>query len=376
MGYVWSPLAPSRSGIARYSETLIADDPDLEDLTFVTPDERQRNGRRAVPPDGAVRVEDRALLQLGNGVDEGYVFERALLGGAVVELHDLSLHQVHAHLTLGQKDFPGYLAGLQTAEGEWGRRAAFQRAKGYYTPRLEAYMRVNKSICERARAVIVHSKWAKFQIELQDVDTPVHVVPHFALAPEESQARSVSRAQARAHLGLDQDRFVVLVAGTVTPENRMDWVLDAVDQLSAEGANIQVIVVGDGPSESMIDRVARSSQSSRVELTGHVDARTFDEYMLAADIVAMLRFPSLGGFSGTVARALGFGRVRSCPNTRLSRTFRIRCVRRFTWTTLWCPRSQPRCPDTWKARAVKRSWKRASPNMHAAICRWIKPAIV
>ena len=41
MGYVWSPLAPSPSGIANYAETLIAGDPEFGDLVFVTEDAAQ-----------------------------------------------------------------------------------------------------------------------------------------------------------------------------------------------------------------------------------------------------------------------------------------------------------------------------------------------
>ena len=30
-------------------------------------------------------------------------------------------------------------------------------------------MRVNRALCERARAVIVHSHWARFQLEIQEI---------------------------------------------------------------------------------------------------------------------------------------------------------------------------------------------------------------
>ncbi len=68
MGYVWSPLAPSPSGIANYTETLIAGDPAFGDITFVTEAEAERRDRTAVAPEGRVWNSDRALLQLGNNV--------------------------------------------------------------------------------------------------------------------------------------------------------------------------------------------------------------------------------------------------------------------------------------------------------------------
>lgn len=313
MGYVWSPLAPSPSGIANYVETLIADDPDLADLTFVTQDQTQREGRNAVAPEGHIRLQDKALLQLGNNVHHGFILEKARLGGAIVELHDLSLHHLHTELTLAKKDFPGYLAGLQEAEGEWGRRAAFQRAKGYYSPRLDFYMRVNKTICERARAVIVHSKWAKFQIELQDVETPIHVLPHYALKPDESQATSQTRAEARAKLGLDPDKFIILVAGYVTPAKRVDWVLEAVENLMDGRDDVQLIVAGACEMEQIAEQIEQSRHQDKITVTGYLDAATFDDYTLAADILPLMRFPSAGESSGVAARALGFGRVIIVP---------------------------------------------------------------
>lgn len=314
MGYVWSPLAPSPSGIANYAETLIAGDPDLgPDVTFVTEAEGQREGRKAVAPQGHVRTDDRALLQVGNNAHHGYILERAQIGGAVIELHDLSLHHLHTELTLAKKDFPGYLAGLQAAEGEWGRRAAFQRSKGFYSPRLDFYMRANKTVCDRARAIIVHSHWARFQIELQDVETPIHVLPHYALKPEESHAKSRTRAEARAKLGLDPDAFIVLVAGYVTPAKRVDWVLDAFESLREQGKSLKLIVAGACEMEQISERIEASQFSADINVTGYLDAETFDEYTLAADILPLMRFPSAGESSGVAARALGFGRVIIVP---------------------------------------------------------------
>ena len=313
MGYVWSPLAPSPSGIANYAETLIAQDPAFTDLVFVTEEESQRQGRRAIAPGPDVAREARALLQVGNNVHHGFVLTRAQAGGAIVELHDLSLHHLHTELTLARKDFPGYLAALEASEGEWGRRAALQRAKGFYTPRLDFYMRVNREICRRASAVIVHSHWARHQILIQDVDTPVHVIPHYALPVEQSHAKSRTKAEARLRLGLDPDRFIILSAGYVTPAKRVDWVLDAFETLREQGADVSLVIAGACEMEMMTERIAQSRHTDRIKVTGYLDDAAFDEYTLAADILPVMRFPSAGESSGVAARALGFGRVIVVP---------------------------------------------------------------
>lgn len=313
MGYVWSPLSPSPSGIANYTETLIAGDPELSDLVFVTEDPKQRDGRNAIAPSKHVQNEPNTLLQLGNNVHHGYILERAREGGAIVELHDLSLHHLHTELTLAQKDFAGYLGGLEESEGPFGRRAAFQRVKGFYTPRLDFYLRVNRSVCQRAKAVIVHSRWAKFQIELQDVDTPVHVIPHYAVTVDQSHAISRTKAEARARLGLDAERFILLAGGYVTPAKRLDWVITAFEELRDSGAEMDLVIAGACEWAPALELIERSRHRADIRVTGYLTDQNFDEYTLAADVLPLMRFPSAGESSGVAARALGFGKLIIVP---------------------------------------------------------------
>ena len=306
-------MSPSPSGIANYAETLIASDPELSDLVFVTEQADQRKGRNAIPPDGSAWSEPKALLQLGNNVHHGYVLERAHQGGAIVELHDLSLHHLHTEQTLARKDFAEYLRGLEESEGAFGRRAAFQRARGFYTPRLDFYLRVNRAVCQRAAAVIVHSRWAKFQIELQEVDTPIHVIPHYAVTVEQSHAKSRNKAEARAHLGLDPDRFILLAGGYVTPAKRLDWVISAFETLRNDDVEIDLVVAGACEWAPALELIQTSPYRDAIRVTGYLSDEDFDEYTLAADVLPLMRFPSAGESSGVAARALGFGKVIIVP---------------------------------------------------------------
>lgn len=231
----------------------------------------------------------------------------------MIELHDLSLHHLHTEMTLARKDFGGYLSVLENCEGKWGRKAAFQRAKGFYTPRLDFYMRVNRLVCTRARAIIVHSNWARYQIELQEVGTPIHVIPHYALPVEESHTACRTKDEAREALGLCPDRFVILAAGYVTAAKRVDWVLDAFEVLRNEGANAELVIAGACEMEQINDRILSSRHRDRIRVTGYLSDADFDAYTLAADALPLMRFPSAGESSGVAARALGFGRLVIVP---------------------------------------------------------------
>ena len=139
------------------------------------------------------------------------------------------------------------------------------------------------------------------------------MVPHFAVTPDESRAVSRTKDEARLRLGLDRDRFTIVAAGHVTPATRLDWVLDAFEVLRDDGVDAQLIVVGTCEIEPMADRISASPCAPAIRVTGHVDDEALDEYTMAADILPVMRFPSAGGSSGVVARALGFGRLVVVP---------------------------------------------------------------
>ncbi|MEM7268185.1 MAG: glycosyltransferase [Pseudomonadota bacterium] len=303
-------MPPSRSGIADYAAAMYLDEAEFPDLKFVVEKDAERSGSALSPADAS---DDRKLLQVGNNVHHGYIYEEAQKAGAIIEFHDLSLHHIHTETTLARGDFDAYRAGLEASNGEWGRRFAFQRRKGYYTPNLEFHSRVNQAVAENADAIIVHSQWARMQLELQECKTPIYVVPHFARRVEESAATASTREEARATLGLDPDDFIILAAGYVTRAKRLDWTLDAFEQAASEDPRLRLIVAGSCDDQAFRNRVESSPVSSQIEITGYVADPRFCDLTLAADLLPVMRFPSAGESSGIVARALGFGRLCLVP---------------------------------------------------------------
>ena len=313
MGAIWTPLPPSPSGIADYAATIYGAGAEFEGARFVAEAAEERADGRAIAPDDPSAEADGVLLQIGNNVHHGYVYRRAMKGGAVVEMHDLSVHHLHTELTLAQGDFASYRNGLETCEGEWGRRFAYQRSKGYYSPNLEFHARLNRTITDRASAVIVHSRWARMQLELQDCAAPVYVVPHYALPVEASPARAAGKAAARRILGLAEDAFVILSAGYVTRAKKVEWTLDAFERIAAEAPNAIMVIAGACEYEPVQRRIALSPFRDRIRVTGYLSDAAFCDYTLAADILPVMRFPSAGESSGVAARALGFGRLVIAP---------------------------------------------------------------
>ena len=313
MGCIWSPLPPSPSGIADYAATLFDGCEEFSDTTFVVAEQAERReGRDLSPTDAATRSKN-AFLQIGNNTHHAYVYERALRGGAVVEMHDVSLHHLHTELTLANGDAAGYRLGLEKSEGDWGRRFAYQRIKGYYTPNLEFHTRMNRAVTDRADAVIVHSQWARMQLELQDCAAPVYVVPHYALPVEQSPARVANREEARRLLDLPDDAYVILVAGYVTRAKKAEWTLEAFEKLAAEAPEARLVIAGACGWDPVAEMIEASRFRDRIRVTGYLSDAAFCDYTLAADILPVMRFPSAGESSGVAARAMGFGRVVIAP---------------------------------------------------------------
>jgi len=310
---IWTPLPDSPSGIAHYADTLFARCDSFADAEFVVAEAAERRHPRARAAEDRRAGPPRDFLQLGNNPFHAHVYARAMEGGGIVELHDLSLHHLLTTLTLARGDAQAYRQQLEADEGEWGRRFAMQRLKGFYSPRLEFYARASRAVCDRARAVIVHSDWARVQLEMQGVGTPVHVIPHFAVTPDESHAVTRSRVAARARFGVPEGAFLILSAGFVSPAKKTDWVLDAVERLYATTDDFLYVIAGRCEDQRFLDRLRGSPARSRIRVTGYASDSDFDDWTLAADVLPILRFPSAGESSGVAARALGFGRAILTP---------------------------------------------------------------
>src|SRR5580692_10591177 len=95
----FSPLPPSRSGIADYSETLIEHLKPLAEVEVFSGDGRTFDPTRF----------DMALYHLGNNPYHGFVYQAALQHPGVVVMHESNLHHLMADLTIRQNNWDAYL---------------------------------------------------------------------------------------------------------------------------------------------------------------------------------------------------------------------------------------------------------------------------
>jgi hypothetical protein len=114
----YSPLPPSRSGIADYSALVL---PELEQRIEVVVATPGRFRRDRLSRGGA----DICLYHVGNDAEaHGWIVEALRRRPGVVVLHDFVLHHLVVGLTFARGDAAGYLAAMEREEGLVGRLLA------------------------------------------------------------------------------------------------------------------------------------------------------------------------------------------------------------------------------------------------------------
>src|SRR5579871_3572427 len=138
----FSPLPPSRSGIADYSQTLLAH---LARLVEVEP------FADADKPFDAERF-DVVLYQMGNNPYHVFLYEQALRHPGVVVMHESNLHHLMTDLTIRRGDWDTYVAECEYNGGSAARAFADRVRKLEIGPDYEG-LPMTRRILESARAL-------------------------------------------------------------------------------------------------------------------------------------------------------------------------------------------------------------------------------
>ncbi len=315
---VVAPLPPSPSGIAAYAAELLPDLAQRRALTVVVATEADAAAATAQGALPARVVSERTwradpvlqaaphLHHLGNSLDHAHVYRAALHRPGLVALHDVVLHHLVEALTLGRGSPHAYAAALGAEYGAAGRRLARLRQLGLFAPMQRFLMPLHGAVLDRARGVVVHSRFAAGRLRGPS-GLPVRVLPHH-LSPAVAAFDGITRAEARTRLGLPADGPVLLALGHVTPAKQVGTALRALALLARSGP-APLLVIG-GQVEDGLHLAAEAASlglAERVRFTGWLAEEAFFLHLRAADLLLALRFPVAGESSGTLARALGMG---------------------------------------------------------------------
>ena len=288
----FSPVPPSRSGIADYSAALLESLRPLAEIELYTGPER--------PFDPA--ETDIALYQVGNNHYHAAAYETALRHPGVVALHESNLHHLMADITIRRGDWDGYVRECEYEGGAEARAFAERVRQREAGPDYEG-VKMTRRLLESARGVIVHSRFMRDEVRAAGFTGPVAVIPHGAWIPRADGNRY------RRRLGLDETTPLAGIFGFLKPYKRIAESLRAFRRVTRALPEARMILVGEPHPEFPLQPMIRSmGLSAHVRILGFTPVEDFTGYLAACDAVLNLRYPTVGESSGTLLRALGLGR--------------------------------------------------------------------
>jgi glycosyltransferase involved in cell wall biosynthesis len=283
VGY-YSPLPPSRSGIADYSALLL---PALAERVEVAV---ARPGRFRRDPNADIR-----LYHVGNDAEaHGWIVEALQRRPGVVALHDFVLHHLVVGLTFGRGDAAGYLSAMEREAGLVGRLLAYAVLDNKLSPLWETRPEdfpLAGEVLDHATALIVHSRYVEDRARDAGFRGPIARIPHPAWpVPDVVPA------------GLEGDPLIGCF-GHLNESKRIPQLLSAFAGLRERRPEARLLLVG-----SLSTRLSRLDLPAGVIRKDYVPERELWSLMAACDAIVGLRSPTMGETSGSAIRALSLGK--------------------------------------------------------------------
>ena len=325
MRLAWfSPLPPTPSGIADYSFELVPLVAENAEVDLFCP--RPSRFRKASAPPGVTLLDPRAfeaagydavLYHLGNNPYHEFVYEAALRHPGIAVFHDFVMHHLLAHMLVeAGRDESRYEGLLRAEHGPAGTRLAALRVQHVATDFEKFVFPLNGHVARASRAIVVHSVDSLDKMRQIAPGVPCSVIPHHA-QPAPPKLVGVDRTEARRRLGLPQDAFIVGHFGFITRPKQPAAVIGGFARLVAHRSNSLLVMVGaDNTGGGLQALIGNHGVDGKVTAAGYVDLTNFYLYLKAVDALINLRYPSAGESSGTLARAMGEGRVAIVNNAR------------------------------------------------------------
>jgi glycosyltransferase involved in cell wall biosynthesis len=280
----YSPLPPSRSGIADYSALLL---PELERRIEVVV---ARRGRFRRDP-----AADICLYHVGNDAEaHGWIVEALRRRPGVVVLHDFVLHHLVVGLTFARGDAAGYLAAMEREDGLVGRLLAYAVLDNKLPPLWETRPEdfpLAGEVLDHATALIVHSHYVERRAREAGYRGPIVRIPHPAWPIPPIQPASV------------EGDPLYGCFGHLNESKRIAELLAAFGRLRERRPGARLLLVG-----SLAVRLARLELPEGVIRKEYVPEDELWSLMAACDAIVSLRSPTMGETSGSAIRALSLGK--------------------------------------------------------------------
>lgn len=209
---------------------------------------------------------------------------RPLNGWACGRTLDGALRRFRPDVVLGYWLYPDGLGAMQAARRAGvpflaGARGSDLRVRDAVTRRL-----TRPVVRAAGRLLVVSEDLGRIAVEGYGADPArIRVV---ANGCDASLFHLGDRRQARATLGLEPDRRLVLYVGRLVPGKGLRELFAAADAIAARGEDVDFALVGDGPMREEVARLAAASKA-RVHLAGALPPASVATWLVAADAVTL-----------------------------------------------------------------------------------------
>jgi len=308
-----SPWPSQRSGIANYSFEIVRNLKKDVDITLYLEENKQDRDNFGLLTKNIsslsedVENYDCIIYHIGNNTKfHKEIYKMAWQYPGIVVLHEINIHPFLANSFLGTEDEYLYAEALSTGYGEQGT-SSYESLKVRNTPPEIWKFPMSHALAKRSIASIVHSSWAKEQ--LQEIDN-VFVVPMGTGINTGSNLCPVNNAL-RKHFGISDNKFLIATFGFVNKLKRVSKILEAIKILLDMGYPIQFFIGGDliDPSLKIEEDIKSLGIEDHVTISGYLNDEDFEECLKLSDIIINLRYPSLGESSAVLMKALGAGKA-------------------------------------------------------------------
>lgn len=297
----FSPLSPQRTGIADYNSELLPHLSELADVTLFVDDPgllldelvEQYEIRPYSDYPTSHQKFDLPIYHLGNSHFHKNIYETFCQFPGIVVLHDYVLHHFFADQSVWGSNYRYH----QEITYNHNSQAIFGTE-----PRDPFADPLNGRITDLSLGLIAHSQYVIDNIQQQNAQLPTAKIP---------QLMPVQTGQSRRHdLPFPESAIIFASIGLITTSKQIEFALETFAQLAQTNENIFYLLVGEVLFDvPLVETIANLGLEKRVHCVGYVAGlQNFVDWIVTADVIINLRYPTSGETSATALRAMAAGK--------------------------------------------------------------------
>ena len=318
----WTPLPPTKSGIADFGHNLLvhlAAHSQIKIYTSPTTqlsqsfDSNSFGGRIYSYGDYKQEQEDYInIYQIGNDARHLPIYKQALTKPGVVLLHDLSISpMIYTYFINRLGANSEFYSAFEYSEGksQLEKLFALERQKDNIT--INTFLKQNymlRQLLEASHQVVTFLPLAESKLRSCYF---VNNVKNVFLGGKEIDAslKRIETSQLRNDLNLSKTSFIIGVFGFVIPSKQIETIIKALNRLRKTHPQVRLLIVGEimtayGYDQKIKKLIKEFCLEEYVTFIGYVNDTEFEKYLLAVDSVVVLRNQSNFQMSGIIPRAI------------------------------------------------------------------------